>query len=256
MGKLIRMDLYRMFRSKSFFVCLILTFVFGVGSTPLAKLLYTLAASLSTEITTPFLNQINLSAIISDPFPLIGLLMVLLSLCYFFYADAENGYIKNIAGQMPMKGFTILSKFIAAIAHNLIFAAAGIIGNLLGTLPFLRIAFDADVLDSIRVLVLRLLLLQSITALLLLVVAAFRSKSLGMILAVLFGFSLTGVLYGAINQGLAQVFGPNVDIVKYMPDMVMGETPLDTVKALLVAIVSGTIFLIPAIRVFDRKDVK
>ena len=36
----------------------------------------------------------------------------------------------------------------------------------------------------------------------------------------------------------------------------MGEKPLDTVKALVVAVVTGAIFLPLAIRIFDRKDVK
>ena len=41
-----------------------------------------------------------------------------------------------------------------------------------------------------------------------------------------------------------------------MPDTVMGENPLDTVKAIVVAVVTGGIFLPLAIRIFDRKDVK
>ena len=256
MGKLIRMDLYRMLKSKSFLVCLIIVFALALSMGPLAKLLYMLATSLSSEVSVPFRAQVNLSEIVSDPFPLVNLVVVLLSLCYFFYADMENGYIKNIAGQMPMKGFTVLSKFVAVIVHNLVFAVAGIIGNVIGTLIFQRIVVDSNVLDSIRVMILRLMLAQSLSAILLLVVSTFRSKSLGMILAVLFGFGFTSVLYGGINEALKPVFGQKVDIRKFMPDYVIDETPLDTVKALLVSIVTSVIFLIPAIRIFDRKDVK
>ena len=168
----------------------------------------------------------------------------------------ENGYIKNIAGQMPMKGFTILSKFVASDAHNLIFAAAGIIGNLIGTILVQRIVMDANVLDSIRVLALKLLLAQSLCAMLVLVVSTFRSKSLGMILAVLFGMGLTSLIYMSINEGLKPLFGEGTDISKIMPDTVMNETPLGTLKALAVAIVTGAVFLLPAIRIFDKKDVK
>jgi hypothetical protein len=91
---------------------------------------------------------------------------------------------------------------------------------------------------------------------LLLVVNTLRSKSLGMILAVLFGLGLTGLIYMGINEGLKPVFGQATNISKYMPDVVMSETPLDTLKALAVAIVTGGVFLLPAIRIFDRKDVK
>ena len=36
----------------------------------------------------------------------------------------------------------------------------------------------------------------------------------------------------------------------------MDEKPLDTLKALVVAVVTERVFLLPAIRIFDRKDVK
>ena len=256
MGKLIRMDLYRLLKSKSFFICLILAFVLALAEAPFGKLMYTLAHSLSTEITETFPEQVNLSGILGNPFPMINLMLALLSLCVFFYADVENGYIKNVAGQMPMKGFTVLSKFTVAAVHNLIFAAAGIIGCLIGTLIVQRIVADSAAADSIRVLVLKLLLVQSLCALLVLVVSTFRSKSLGMILAVLFGLGLTGLIYLGINEALKPILGEGTDISKIMPDSVMNEKPLDTLKALAVAVIAGAVFLIPAIRIFDRKDVK
>ncbi|MBQ6373289.1 MAG: hypothetical protein IJJ45_02255 [Clostridia bacterium] len=256
MGNLIRMDLYRMFRSRSFYVCLTLVFVLALINMPLAKLLFRLAGSISPEISEAFAAEADFSGILKDPFPLISKMLVFISLCFFFYADVENGYIKNIAGQMPMKGFTILSKFQASVVHNLVFASAGIIGNLIGTVFVQRIVVDSGVPDSIRMLALRLLLLQSLCAILLLVVNTFRSKSLGMVLAVLFGMGLTKLIYLGINTGLEPIFGEGTDITKYMPDCVMAEDPLDTVKALLVALVAGGVFLPLAIRIFDRKDVK
>ena len=162
MGKLIRMDLYRMLKSKSFLICLLLTFLLAVGDAPFGKLMFTLANSLSPEINETFATKENLSNMIGNPFPLMGLMLILLSLFSFFYADMENGYIKNIAGQMPMKGFTVLSKFVAAGVHNLIFIVIGIIGNVIGTLFVRQIVLDGNVLDSIRVLVLKLLLIQSL----------------------------------------------------------------------------------------------
>ena len=255
MGKLIRMDLYRMVKEKSFLICLLLTFLLALGTTPFARLIYTLAVSLSPEAVEPFPAETNLSVMLADPFPVLGF-MLLLSLCFFFYADTENGYIKNIAGQMPMKGFTVLSKFLAAAVHNLVFIAVSVIGSIIGTLIFQRIVLDAGVPDSLRVLVLKFLLIQSICAILLLVVATLRAKSLGMVLAVLFGLGLTSLIYLGINQGLNSLFGGNIDIAQYMPDTVMSEDPLDTLKALAVAVVTGFVFLLPAIRIFDRKDVK
>ena len=256
MGKLIRMDLYRMLKSKAFFICLILAFVLALADAPVAKLMYMLANSLSPEINETFAAEVNLSEILGNPFPMINLMLVLLSLCIFYNADMEHGYIKNIAGQMPMKGFTVLSKFTATIVHNLIFAVVGICGSLIGAMLVRKVIPDGNVADSIRVLVLRLLLAQSICAILLLVVSTLRVKSLGMILAVLFGLGLTSLIYAGINEALKPLFGQEVNIAKIMPDAVINENPLNTLKALAVAIVAGGIFLIPAIRIFDRRDVK
>ena len=256
MADLIRMELYRMRKSRAFIVCLALAFVLALAGSPLAKLMHTLASSLSSEALAPFPASAELAGILKDPFPMMNLMLALLSLCWFFYADVENGYIKNVAGQMPMKGYTVLAKFAAAMVHSLVFAVVGIAANLLGTALVQRIAADGDVLDSVRMLFLRLLLLQSLCSALLLVVSTLRSKSLGMILAVLFGLGLTPLIYLGIDEGLGALFGKDVDIGRYMPDRVMKEDPLDTVKALLVSAVGCCLFLVPAVRIFDRKDVK
>ena len=256
MRNLIKMDLYRMGRSRTFWICLIITAVLALTTAPVSKLLYSLAGSLSSEARVPFPAEVNLSAILKDPFPLMGLMLLLLSLCSFFHADMEDGFIKNIAGQMPRKGYTVLSKFLAAIVHNLIFVMTAIAGKVIGTLVVQRIVPDSGAADGIRVLLLKLLLIQSISAVLLLAVTTLRSKSLGMILAVLFGLGLTSLIYLGINEVLKPVFGQGMDIRNFMPDSVMRENPLSTAKALLVAVVSGAVFLVPAIRLFDRKDVK
>lgn len=79
----------------------------------------------------------------------------------------------------------------------------------------------------------------------------------GLMLAVLFGLRLTGLIYMGLSEALNQVFGQGaVNIALYMPDTVMNEDPLETVKAIVVAVVTGAIFLPLAIRIFDRKDVK
>ena len=98
MGKLLRMDLYRMLKSKAFLICLAVAFVLALANAPVAKLMYTLANSLSSEVNETFADDVSLSSILTNPFPMMGLMLALLSLCFFFYADVENGYIKNIAG--------------------------------------------------------------------------------------------------------------------------------------------------------------
>ena len=52
MVNLFRMDLYRMLRAKSFYICLILTFALALATAPLAKLLFSLSSMLGVETAT------------------------------------------------------------------------------------------------------------------------------------------------------------------------------------------------------------
>jgi hypothetical protein len=133
---------------------------------------------------------------------------------------------------------------------------AALAGNLIGTLPFQRIVAESSVPESIGLFLLRLLLMVSICAILLLVTASFRNKSLGMILAVLLGLPLMTLIYLGINTGLSQLFKDFKGIDPYMPDQVLREPKPETVRALLVAAVTIGIFLPLSVRVFDKKDIK
>ena len=260
MGNLIRMDLYRMLKTRSFYVCLILSFALALVSEPLGKLLFTLANTLSAEVGSIYPAEKNLSEIIGTPFPMMGLLLVLLSLCFFYYADVENGYIKNIAGQMPKRGFSILSRYLAAIVHNAVFMVAAVAGNVIGAMLVMKVTVDSAIVTGIGAFLLELLLLQSICAILLLVTASLRSKSFGIVLAVLFGVGATFLLYSALDSGLDMLI-KGFKITPYMPDTLLNN-PFDAngnllvLRSVLSAAVTTGIFLPLSIGVFDKRDVK
>ncbi len=256
MGNLIRMDLYRMNKARSFRVCLILSFAFAMLSTPIEKLFYDLGKLLSPGGLETFPATVDLSSLISGSIGPLVAMLTLLSIVCFYFADMENGYIKNIAGQMPRRGYSVLSRFIAALPHNLVFMLVSLVGSILGTVFFKRIIMDSKVLESLGTFLLKLLLLQSICAILLLVTASFRNKSFGMILAVLMGLSLMDLIYLGISSGLQQLLGPKFDILPYMPDSVLREPSPPLIRSLLVSAVTICIFLPLSIRVFDKRDIK
>ena len=258
MGNLIRMDLYRMNKAKSFRICLILTFVFALLSTPLSKLMFDLVSIISPDNTDAagFSETANLCDIIATPVSSVGIMLAFLSIVSFFYADMESGYIKNIAGQMPRRGYCILSRFIASVPHCLVFMLAALAGNLIGTVPFQRLAAEGSLPESIGIFLLRLLLMESICAVLLLVTASFRSKSLGIVLAVILGLPLMTLIYLGINAGLGQLFKGFEGIDPYMPDQVLKETKPEAVRALLVSAATIGVFLPLSVRVFDKRDIK
>lgn len=261
MAKLFNMDLYRMVKAKSFRILLALTFAIFLGSMPMLKGLYDLAKMLSPEgMTETFEATRTLSSLISSPFSIITLMLILLSVVFFFYADMENGYIKNIAGQMPKRGFSILSRYLAAIVHNAVFMVAAVAGNVIGAMLVVKVTIDSAIVTGIGAFLLELLLLQSICAILLLVTASLRSKSFGIVLAVLFGVGATFLLYSALDSGLDMLI-KGFKIAPYMPDTLLNN-PFDAngnlmvLRSVLSAAVTTGIFLPLSIGVFDKRDVK
>ena len=86
MGNLLRMDLYRMTKAKSFWVCLSIAFALALLQTPFAWGISLIARMFTTE-TVEFPKTALLSDIIADPFPLLNGMLCLLSAFAFFYAD-------------------------------------------------------------------------------------------------------------------------------------------------------------------------
>lgn len=256
MANLIRMDLFRMMRSKTMKVTLILAAVSALLVTPAAWGLLQLSYMFS-EVAELFPDTADLCAIIADPFPFLNAMIAMIAASVFFYADLEFGYIKNIAGQMPKKGYTLLSKFIAVLVQNMAFMVVGVVCNLIGTAFVQKIVIEGDLMHSLLVFGLRLLLMQACCAILLLLVSAFKNKSLGSVMAVLMGSGLLSLVYMGINSALGQVIKlGSFNLNDYMPDQLLGAANPKTLDAILVSAVTIAIFLPLSIRVFDRRDIK
>ena len=256
MGKVIKMDLYRIRKERAFWVYIIIAFLSGVVLTPAAKLGAILLGSWAGE-ASKFETVINLSEILKNPFPLLNAMLIMLSANTFFYSDVESGYIKNTAGQMSRKSYSIFSKFTAVIFHNILFILVGILGNVLGTLPFRHIVFDSAVLGACGTVLLKVLLLQSLCSVLLLTTAVFRNKALGSVLSVLFGMGLLYLVYIGIDSGLDRLFPKkNFAISDYMPDQLLTSDDPEVVVSIVVSLVTIVIFLGLSMFIFDRKDVK
>lgn len=257
MVNLLRMDLYRMRKATSFWVCLGIALVVAIGQMPFAWLLTLLARTFSSE-AAGLPASVTLSSLIRAPFPLFNGMVAMISACSFFYADEENGYIKNIAGQMPRRGFTVLSKFLAMIPHTLLYMAIGVGGNLIGTLFFARVQMGGDEAHALLIFLSKFLLMMSLNAILVTVVTSMRSKSLGSVLCVLLGTGLMFMIYGAINGGINEIFREaHFDLSEFMPDQLLQAADrYSFLRCFASAAVTTGIFLPLGIRIFDRRDVK
>lgn len=256
MADLIKMEMYRMRKNKAFLVLLVISFLISFAQIPVAKLIMFLASVFDTTGSL-FPKTRDLSEIISDPFPIFNAMFAMLSVCAFFYADLDKGYIKNIAGQVPRRGHTMISRFIAAIPHHLLFMLAGVVGNLIGTAIFVRVVPDAGTAASVGTFFIKFLLMMAVTAVLLFVTAACGVKSLGTVLAVFFGMGLMSLIYMGISAALTSVFKlRSFQLGDYMPDQLLGMASPAVFRSVCSAAVTIAVFLPLSIYIFNRRDVK
>lgn len=259
MSKLIRMDFYRMIRAKMLWVCIGIMSLLHIFFIVAGPYILEWAARFSGEKVSSEKTNMYFASQLQEPFQEMMILFMLLSVVSFMYADMANGYIKNIAGQVPKRGYTAVSKFIVAGFHNFIFMLFGVISGVIGGIisPKINFIFDIDkVPEAILIFFVKLLLGLAITSLLLFITTGLRSKTFAVVMAVLFGVSALTLIYTLINNLLGNII-KDVDITKYLPDVLIGSVVPDTAfRAIVVAVVYSAIFLVLTVKVFNSRDVK
>lgn len=260
MGKLIRMDLRRVLHSPMFFISLSVVAAFNI----ILNIVFTLLS----KVFVPAENAtVLLSNAIATPFYLsFFMILMFASVVTFSYADIANGYIKNIAGQLPNKGILIVSKFIVIGIHNLIFLVAGSLTNLMGyfilsAMGMIHLIDDGQIAAAIMTLLLKWLLSLAISTILLFVTNGIKNKVLASIVGVIVGTGSLGLAYMGLNMAIANVFhAEGFNLADYMPDSLMNtvSVPANTavVNAIIVSVVCIAIFLTLTVKVFNSRDVK
>ena len=192
----------------------------------------------------------TLTSSIVSPFYLpFFIILMFASLVSFSYADIANGYIKNIAGQLPHKSSTIISKFIVIGLHNLLFLAVGSLTNTLGNLMLsgmgmIHFVNDGMALQAILTLLLKWMLSMALASILMFVTIGIKNKILASIVGVIIGTGSLGLAYMGLSTAADTVF---------RTDGFVGE---DVTEAVIVSLVCIAIFMTLTVKVFDRSDVK
>ena len=261
MANLIKMDLRRMFRSPMFLVSLSVVAVFNI--------VLNVVLTIVTKLFIPVANTPSeaLSTVIATPFFLaIFIILMFASVVTFSYADIANGYIKNIAGQLPNKGSLIISKFIVIGVHNLVFLAVGSLTNLIGyfilsALGMVTLVNDGQIGAAILTLLLKWLLSLAISTILLFVTNGIKNKVLASVVGVIVGTGSLGLAYAGLNMAIANLFHTEgFNLAEYMPDTLMNtvSVPAGTavINAIVVSVICISIFLTLTVKVFNSRDVK
>ena len=292
MGSIIRMDIYRLLTSLSFKICLGAVFLFNLAIGPVGKLIYNISKMIlensdseeskqSLAKMGEWVTEFHFGNLIAEQLGIFCTVLLLLCIVYFCYADIQHGYIKNIAGQLPSRGHTVVSKFAVIQFTILVFYLVSVIGNVIGQFIIGRsIRFDLyypgdldletmtrgteqtfSMLYAAAEFGIKFLLLSGVCSLILLLTTGVGSNVAGTIVAVVFGAGVTGLLYNGISAGINKLLNPekSFDLGDYMPDSLY-RTDLfregAAVRGLISGIVTIVVLMFLTTRLYNKKDIK
>lgn len=250
MTKMIKMDLYRFFRSTSTWVIL---FVDAIIAFLMVMLVHTTISN-STISVKIYSNAGELLAAQINS----GMAMMLcaVSVILFVSAKYKDGFIKNIANQLSQRELMVFPEIIvSSVACALYFFAYSICTIVAGAAIFGNTFITFSFLDIIKLLIVQFVLHWSFCCLLLLFYMLTDSTAATMVIGLLISFKIFNIFYALVEQIT------NFNIAQYMLDSNIFQIGMESTKPIYTrAAIVGLIFLLAEIvllcMVMRKKDIK
>ncbi len=273
MLNLVKMDIYRLFHSKIIKVGMVvaaivalLGMLLNLGVLEIMKLTMedTSTSTDGMELFFPtiaWLGGVDYADIVLTGTNAFALFVSCMIVASFIGAEQSCGYIKNIAGQLPNRGMTIISKFIVTcIVQLIVILIYTIVSALCATIFFSSYIKAYSIGAMIEGLLLRFLLFCAIDAVVLFFCTLTKSHAIAMVIGAIFGIGVTNLVYFA-GSALLGMLKINIEIAKFMPDGINGLINVSSigtiaVKAIIVSVVFIVGFLTATVMLFNKRDVK
>lgn len=279
-----KMDLYRMFRMKSFYVVGIILAAAVLFTTYMSVLDYNMMKEeyannpqVSEQEISSDGEAINLGMDVTIPTrpgemvtvydqvyanlhgKFIAMFMVIFAVL-FSSADMSSGYIKNIGGQMKNRGTLILSKAFALFIYTVLAMLFYLI---------IQTAMQAVCFSEFQIGSLKNLAVYSVTqlplhyALLLICMAVTvitRSKLFSMTFSILLCMNVMVVFYSTVDKLIAKLGIENFNLIRYTVTgrislLEMAPSSDACMKALLIAVLLGAAVTILSGQIFRKRDI-
>lgn len=282
MLNIIKMDLYRMFRTKSLYVVWIVAAVAIIITTGLSKADYEMteqeAAAAQEEMAgSESQEQVQLGiavmlptepgdkVTVSDVFyantqaKFIALFLVIF-VVIFATADINSGYIKNIGGQVKNRGSLILAKAVSLFVYT-VFSMVGII--------IMQAVSNQFILGYVvwgkgRELLLytgtQILLHFALAIICMAVAVILRSNLISMVIAICLCMNMMIVLYSAADNLIRKAGVNNFQLIKYtvtgkIAMLPMRPTGSECMEAAAVAVGFIVVMTVVSSVVFRKRDI-
>ena len=215
MTKMIKMDLYRFFRSVSTWIIL-----FSIAA---LAFLSVVLVSMNTSILSYSNAGELLAAQING-----GTLMTLCAIAVIIFVSTKykNGFIKNIANQLSRRELLVFPEIIvSSVACALYFFAYSTCTIVAGAVIFGNTFITFSFLDIIKLLIVQFVLHWSFCCLLLLFYMLTNSATVTMVIGLLISFKILNVIYALVERF------SHFNIGQYMLDANVFQLGMESAKS-------------------------
>ena len=281
MLNIIKMDLYRMLKTKSMYVIWIVLAAILLISTSLCKTDYELLtekdAMKQEQVTEPTVDNINVGMMVTLPTEpgekvtvydiffansqgkLYALLLVIFTVL-FSTADISSGYIKNIGDQVRNRGTLIFSRAIALAVFTVLTMAGAFLfqaaanGIVFGELEW------GNTKAILSYFVTELALHYALVLICMAIAIILKNNVISMVIAVCLSMNVMTIVYGVINSAIQKIGIQNFQIYKYTITGKLSLLPMnpsgnECLAAFGVAIVFIVMMISVSSVVFQKRDI-
>ena len=281
MLNIIKMDLYRMLKTKSMYVIWIVLAAILLITTSLCKTDYELLtekdAMKQEQVTEPAVDNINVGMMVTLPTEpgekvtvydiffansqgkLYALLLVIFTVL-FSTADISSGYIKNIGGQVGNRGSLIFSRAIALAVFTVLTMAGAFLfqaaanGIVFGELEW------GNTKAILSYFVTELALHYALVLICMAIAIILKNNVISMVIAVCLSMNVMTIVYGVINSAIQKIGIQNFQIYKYTITGKLSLLPMnpsgnECLAAFGVAIVFIVMMISVSNVVFQKRDI-
>ena len=281
MLNIIKMDLYRMFKTKSMYVIWIVLAAILLITTSLCKTDYELLtekdAMKQEQVTEPTVDNINVGMMVTLPTEpgekvtvydiffansqgkLYALLLVIFTVL-FSTADISSGYIKNIGGQVGNRGSLIFSRSIAlSVFSVLTMTGAFLFQAAANCIVFGELEWG-NTKAILSYFVAELALHYALVLICMAIAIILKNNVISMVIAVCLSMNVMTIVYGVINSVIQKIGIQNFQIYKYTITGKLSLLPMnpngnECLAAFGVAIVFIVMMISVSSVVFQKRDI-
>lgn len=281
MLNIIKMDLYRMLKTKSMYVIWIVLAAILLITTSLCKTDYELLtekdAMKQEQVTEPTVDNINVGMMVTLPtepgekvtvFDIFfansqgkfyALFLVIFAVL-FSTADISSGYIKNIGGQVGNRGSLIFSRSIAlSVFTVLTMTGAFLFQAAANCIVFGELEWG-NTKAILSYFVTELALHYALVLICMAIAIILKNNVISMVIAVCLSMNVMTIVYGVINSAIQKIGIQNFQIYKYTITGKLSLLPMnpsgnECLAAFGVAIVFIVMMISVSSVVFQKRDI-